>query len=207
MRISKPPGERRAELVAAARQLFDEKGVDKTRVSDIVARVGVAQGVFYYYFASKEEMVNCVVQQVAGEVDEDAQAILQDDATPYCEKVARFIELFLDVVDKFLGDEETQLFPVKNSPLARGSMGTLVARQLMGHLQVLVQQGVDIGAITAAYPWPAAQVVVYGLWALAEQKLPPRRMIYAIAEQALGLPKGELTALAGRAAPSNAGLP
>ena len=46
MRISKTPQERKIELIAAARRLFDERGIHKTRVSDIVQYVGVAQGVF-----------------------------------------------------------------------------------------------------------------------------------------------------------------
>ncbi|MBI5062392.1 MAG: TetR/AcrR family transcriptional regulator [Desulfatitalea sp.] len=44
------------QLVTAAIDLFDEVGFQKTRISDIVAKAGVAQGTFYLYYKSKEEI-------------------------------------------------------------------------------------------------------------------------------------------------------
>jgi len=44
------------QLIAAAVEIFDERGFHKTRVSDIVAKAGVAQGTFYIYFKSKEDI-------------------------------------------------------------------------------------------------------------------------------------------------------
>ena len=43
-------------LVNAAIDMFYEKGFQNTRVSDIVAKAGVAQGTFYLYFKSKDEV-------------------------------------------------------------------------------------------------------------------------------------------------------
>jgi AcrR family transcriptional regulator len=43
-------------LVDAAVDLFYEKGFQKTRISDIVGRAGVAQGTFYLYFKSKDDV-------------------------------------------------------------------------------------------------------------------------------------------------------
>src|ERR671925_2150792 len=47
---------RRAELMEAAVVLAADQGFGRTRVSDIVGRVGVGQGVFYWYFDSKEAL-------------------------------------------------------------------------------------------------------------------------------------------------------
>lgn len=60
-RISKNPDERREEIVSCAQKLFIEKGFAETKISDIVKTVGVSQGVFYYYFASKEDIINEIV--------------------------------------------------------------------------------------------------------------------------------------------------
>ena len=61
-RITKDPETRRKEFIAAARQLFIEKGFDQTSVSDITNRVGMSHGSFFYYFKSKkgvmEEVIN-----------------------------------------------------------------------------------------------------------------------------------------------------
>jgi AcrR family transcriptional regulator len=63
VRISKDPEERRAEIVNAAAELFTEKGFEQTAVSDIVKWVGVAQGTFYYYFKTKEDVFVAIVDQ------------------------------------------------------------------------------------------------------------------------------------------------
>jgi len=61
IRITKTPEERKEEIIAAARKLFLEKGYLKTKVSDIVKSIGVSQGIFYYYFSSKEMVIDEIV--------------------------------------------------------------------------------------------------------------------------------------------------
>lgn len=43
--------------MAAAQQLFLDKGVDATTISDIVAAAGVAKGTFYHYFQAKTDIL------------------------------------------------------------------------------------------------------------------------------------------------------
>ncbi len=44
-------------LLEVALELFATKGYHATKVSDVVKKAGVAQGTFYWYFESKEEIV------------------------------------------------------------------------------------------------------------------------------------------------------
>ena len=46
--------DKKAELLAEARQVFAEKGYKKTNISDITKRVVMAVGSFYKYYESKE---------------------------------------------------------------------------------------------------------------------------------------------------------
>jgi AcrR family transcriptional regulator len=62
-RISKEPEERKNELMDVAFEIFLEKGFDDTTINDIVKRVSVAQGLFYYYFSSKLEMLDAVLDR------------------------------------------------------------------------------------------------------------------------------------------------
>lgn len=185
MRVSKPAHQRKAELVAAARQLFDQNGVENTRVSDIVAKVGVAQGVFYYYFKSKDEMVREVVRQVGEEVDQKSTSILNDGSLTFCQKLSGFIELVLDLVDQFLEDDAERL--PENSFKTSGPAAQSVARLLDG-LTVLAEQGAKDGQVQTPYPAQTVQVLLAGFQGLAQRALPPRELIYAVTQQALGIP-------------------
>jgi len=59
-RISKDPLVRQAELIDAAEELFLAAGYQNTMIQDIVKKVGVAQGTFYYYFASKDAVLEAI---------------------------------------------------------------------------------------------------------------------------------------------------
>ena len=55
--------ERPDEIVAAAFQVFAEKGFAAARLDDIAARAGVSKGAIYLYFATKEDIFRAVVEQ------------------------------------------------------------------------------------------------------------------------------------------------
>jgi len=58
----------RQNLLAAAEQEFGEKGFHKASISSITQRAGVAQGTFYIYFASKEEVLRALVRHMGRKV-------------------------------------------------------------------------------------------------------------------------------------------
>ena len=60
----KKKAETRHLLMTSAVQVFHEKGIYGTRVSDIVSRAGVAQGTFYNHFQSKEAMFKAIADEV-----------------------------------------------------------------------------------------------------------------------------------------------
>ncbi|TVY07437.1 TetR/AcrR family transcriptional regulator [Paenibacillus cremeus] len=66
--------EKKTSLIASALKLFEEKGYHATKVSDIVKDAGMAQGTFYLYFKSKEDLYRSVAEAC---LDEIAQALAQ----------------------------------------------------------------------------------------------------------------------------------
>ncbi|HEY6406101.1 MAG TPA: TetR/AcrR family transcriptional regulator [Ktedonobacteraceae bacterium] len=54
--------ERRRSLVQAAYHLIAERGFERLRTRDIAARVGVNIATLHYYFASKEDLIQGVVE-------------------------------------------------------------------------------------------------------------------------------------------------
>jgi len=63
MARTKPAEERRADLLAAAEELFVAKGVAATSLDDITSRAGVSKGLFYLYFRSKDELLAAMRDQ------------------------------------------------------------------------------------------------------------------------------------------------
>ncbi len=56
---------RRAEIVDAAEAVFGRKGFDATRMNDIAEASGVATGLLYKHFPSKDELFAAVIERQA----------------------------------------------------------------------------------------------------------------------------------------------
>ena len=55
-------GERRKqELLQIAYRMFISRGYENTSVDDIIEEAGIAKGTYYYYFETKEQMLEEVI--------------------------------------------------------------------------------------------------------------------------------------------------
>jgi AcrR family transcriptional regulator len=57
-------GERKAEILAAARQLFEQRGYAAVAVSDVAAEVGVTKAAIHHHFATKADLYAAVMRGV-----------------------------------------------------------------------------------------------------------------------------------------------
>ena len=80
-RVTKVPEERKQELIDTAERLFLENGYELTTVADIVREIEVAQGTFYYYFSSKEKILEAIIEKDITALEEDVRQIMsREDA-------------------------------------------------------------------------------------------------------------------------------
>ena len=61
---------RRAQIVAAARELYEQRGLSHTSVKDITEAVGVTRSLFYHYFADKDAVTTAVLDDYVAEFRE-----------------------------------------------------------------------------------------------------------------------------------------
>ncbi|MFZ5351878.1 MAG: TetR/AcrR family transcriptional regulator [Bacillota bacterium] len=88
-RITKSPEERKTEIMNAAWELFNSKGYEKTSVNDILQRVGIAKGTFYYYFKSKDEVLDAVIERGVHKQIQGMRHIVEDSSINAIEKIKR----------------------------------------------------------------------------------------------------------------------
>jgi len=55
---------KREQILQAAIVVLSEKGLEKTKISDIVKEAGVAQGTFYLYFSSKNVLLPAIAEDM-----------------------------------------------------------------------------------------------------------------------------------------------
>lgn len=95
--MARPPQDpqiRIDEILDTAEPLFLANGYRKTTIRDITRKMGVAKGMIYYYFASKEEILEALVnRQLSILLTDITQMAYSDDFSP-----PRKIELIVNAI-------------------------------------------------------------------------------------------------------------
>ncbi|MVA97059.1 TetR family transcriptional regulator [Nitratireductor sp. CAU 1489] len=87
----------RAQLVAAARRLFVDKGYAETGTPEIVAAAGVTRGALYHHFADKQALFRAVVESESRRVAAEIEAAAPRDM-PVREALVAGGRAFLDAM-------------------------------------------------------------------------------------------------------------
>jgi TetR/AcrR family transcriptional regulator, fatty acid metabolism regulator protein len=74
--------EKRRQILDAAVRVFARKGYHTCRVGDIAEEAGVAHGLLYHYFTSKEEVLETVFRETWTEVLDALAAVEDSDEEP-----------------------------------------------------------------------------------------------------------------------------
>jgi AcrR family transcriptional regulator len=165
-RVSKAPEERREELVNIAEQLFIEFGYEDTAVSDIVKKAKVAQGTFYYYFKSKDEVLDAVIEKMINEITNALKNIVLRDDLNAVEKMLGFFKFF-----KTLGQDREKLTDYlheeRNAPLHL-KLEKKMYPEMIPVFTKLVEQGIAEGLFTTKYPEIASMAIMASIGKLTE---------------------------------------
>ncbi len=70
---------RKLDLLQIAYKMFITKGYENTSVDDIIREAGIAKGTYYYYFESKEQMLEEGIGMMIEQETEAAAAVLDAD--------------------------------------------------------------------------------------------------------------------------------
>lgn len=92
--------ERRAQLLAAGLQLFQEHSYEDVSIEDIAKAVGVSKGLLYHYFGGKRAFYVAVVQEAA---DRLVEAARPDRSLPPPMQALAGMNAYLDFVQERAG--------------------------------------------------------------------------------------------------------
>jgi len=153
---------RRAELVEAAAAAFAAKGVAGAAVSDIVREAGVAQGTFYLYFDSRDDVILAVAERFG---DTLVERIEQTAARPGA-AVDKLLALGDTLREATAVGDASDLFEIMHQPGSR-LLHDRLTEHLSPRLAVIVEQiiaqGVAEGVFTVPDTRAAAWFVLGGL--------------------------------------------
>ena len=158
-RITKEPEVRRQEIMDTAIELFYLNGYDKTSISDIAAKIGVAQGLCYRYFKSKEELFDSAVDYYAEQQVNEMRPFLSDPSKTLKQK--------LYDTPTFMDTEQDNSFYYKifhgaNSHKIHDQLSMKICSKLVPLITEQIQREIDAGELHISDAETAASFCTYG---------------------------------------------
>ncbi|MBE6062625.1 MAG: TetR/AcrR family transcriptional regulator [Clostridium butyricum] len=161
MRITKSLEERKQEILDTAMEIFCEKGYDKTSISDIAQKMGVAQGLCYRYFKSKEEIFDSAIEYYADMQTAEMKKVLLDRSTSLKEKFNKGLN-FMD----FEKDNNNyyRVFHGKDSRKIHNQLSIKICENMCPVISTLLKEEADRGNVDlkGSDPETVASFSVYG---------------------------------------------
>ena len=200
MRVVKTAEERKNEILDVAEQLFAEKGFDNASTNDIINKIGIARGTLYHHFASKEEILDAMVERMTSRSISRAAAVIADKSVPLLERLsAAVISLSLN---SGAGAEVFEQIHRPQNALLHQKMQERLMSGVVPLIAKLVEEGNTDGTFDSPYPDEAAEMIMtyanIAFDALAdttpEQMERKRRAFIYHTERILGAEKGSLDA-------------
>jgi AcrR family transcriptional regulator len=164
MQEPKDSEERKDEFINVAEKLFKENGIVDTTVNSIVKDMNVAKGLFYYYFNSKDDVIDAISQKYNEVFNEMMnfdlnQPVYEDRLHHFVENCVRsFRTLNHDLNGNGKADLSVLINKSQQEALKVSSSG----------LAKIMEEGNRIGKLNIPQPKYYAKILISGINTLIE---------------------------------------
>jgi TetR/AcrR family transcriptional regulator, fatty acid metabolism regulator protein len=151
--------EKRRLLLDAAVRVFARKGYHAARIGDIAEEAGVAYGLLYHYFSSKEEVLRSVFRDTWRALIQTIKNVEEGDDPP-AEQLRKVAEILLRSWRRDPDLVRVLVLEVTRSSLLAGEMDEVVAS--FAAIQEIIERGQADGSIRSDLDARLASYVFYG---------------------------------------------
>lgn len=203
MKIRKTNAERREEILDEAEKQFYSKGYNDTTVADIIGALNIAKGTFYYYFNSKEKIMDAVIVRYIDHACNKILEIVENKDLTASDKLEKVFRISspteINIKKVQIIDEVNRI----DAEIFVRSMKYSI-QALIPIMEKIVIQGIEEGYFHIPYPKTAIELIIAGIQFLFKYEFFPStdEEVYSrlcdfadICEMLLGTEKGALAYL------------
>jgi TetR/AcrR family transcriptional regulator len=169
------------KIIAAARDVFSERGFSGTTVDEIARHAGVNKATLYYQIGDKETLYAVVIHDVMGAVADAIAHDIENTPSPE-EKLKTYIRNVAGAVDR-----NPWMPPIMLREMAAGgkNLPEVVVRALLRIFSILatiIDEGVRQGVFVAATP-PLIHLMIMGAFVFYKTSTPLRAKRDGLSEE------------------------
>jgi AcrR family transcriptional regulator len=150
----------RARIIEAALALFDQRGFDDAKVSDICERADVVTKTFFNHFPTKQHLLREIAEQQLATLFADIE-LVRTQAGPTRDKLLQFFQRIADNIDA-AGPMRRDLVTEIISAAHTGGAGSEQSRRLHAAFAAVVRDGRRAGDVLDTHPVEAQAELVLG---------------------------------------------
>jgi len=144
-------------ILDALRDLFKEGKAGTASVSDIAKKAGIAKGGMYYYFRSKEEVLDALVTREYEDIIKSCDALIDQSEENAIMKLAFLLKSYRSsYVDASLDE---YLHMPQNAAMHQKSLAKILS-SLSQIISRIIKQGIEEGTFICDYPTEYSEIMM-----------------------------------------------
>ena len=161
-RVIKEYTVRRNEILDVAQQLVQSKGYEQMTIQDILDAVQLSKGAFYHYFTSKQQLLEALLERMQEKIEPLVRSIVDEPNLSALEKLQR---IFIMIARWKSARKEfllalLRIWYADDNALIRQKTRAMAIKRIAPQIQVIVQQGIQEGSLTTAYPEQVGELIL-----------------------------------------------
>lgn len=163
-------GVKRNEILDAAQRLVYRKGYEQMTIRDLLDDLGISKGAFYHYFASKQALLEALIDRMRQEGEQILVTIVRDPQLSPIEKLQRFFAGAgrWKAARKAYISALLRVWYADENALIRQRVQATTVEHVSPWLTQIVHQGHREGVLTTAFPDLAGVIVLNLLQGLGD---------------------------------------
>ena len=165
---------KREQILDAMQELMGSSNAQAISVSDIAQKAGIGKGSIYYYFSSKNDIIDAVIERSYSRVLDAGKELAASSHMDAFKKMELIYHACLDSSMELRRREEIRTFnEQQESAFIHQKFSRIIITKLKPILADIIRQGVEEGTIHCEYPEETAQIVLTVLTITLDNNLIP----------------------------------
>lgn len=139
--------------------MTDNKATSAT-VSDIAKKAGIAKGSVYYYFESKDQIIDAVIERAYSNAIEDSKKMLKNSDMDAFDKFKAIFNISVYPSDEHGQSTLLKLLSLQDNVIIHQRFCVIAARDMTPILAEVIKQGIEEGVLECDYPKGYAEFIL-----------------------------------------------
>lgn len=144
-------------ILQEAQKLFYSKGYEESSIADILKATSLSKGALYYYFESKEKILDAIIDRIGQNFFSEARHIVQNKKLHPRD---RLMQTIIDLMTAApLSDEELESYHQPQNALLHQKSNAYILENAIPLLTPIIEEGKEMGFFSCPYPREALEMI------------------------------------------------